>query len=166
MTAGQAVLLARRAMAIPGHGADAIPAPPVVWSLIFASLFTLSSISRADTTASGDTQITGQVGVGTQVPYARMHVQDDGSEPYAVRVSSANGSVLFLIQTNGNIGLGLSVPQTHLDVNGTADNNDRALQLRVGNSSNTALSQQIVFASTAGTYGHSLVTQHTAGQTL
>jgi hypothetical protein len=131
-----------------------------------ASLLLLAAAAHADTTLSGNGQVTGSAGIGTSVPQAILHVQDDPTDTFALRVSSANGAVFFVVLPNGNAGLGLSAPQAHADMNGGGDSGDRALQLRVGNSSNTVLSQQIVFASTAGTFGHSLLSQATAGQTL
>jgi len=130
-------------------------------------LLGLSTAASAQMTASGDMTITGQAGVGTAVPQARMEIKISSADAYALRVSSQNGAPLLLVDKAGQMGVGLASPGALLDVNGHGDASDLGLQLRAGNSSSTALSSQIVFAyDSSGTYRHSLRTRAADGQNV
>lgn len=130
-------------------------------------LLGLATAARAQMTASGDMTITGQTGVGTAVPQARMEIKLSGADAYALRVSSQNGAPLLVIDKAGQLGVGLAAPGALLDVNGHGDVSDIGLQLRAGNSSSTVLSSQIVFAyDSSGTYRHSLRTRAATSQNL
>lgn len=127
----------------------------------------LASAASAQMTASGDMMITGQAGVGTAVPQARLEIKLSSADAYALRVSSQNGEPLLLVDKSGRLGIGLAAPGALLDVNGHGDTSDLGLQLRAGNSSSTVLSSQIVFAyDSSGTYRHSLRTRAADGQNL
>ena len=103
--------------------------------LLVALLLSASQApSWANFNATGDSQVTGQVGVGTQQPQARMQVQMAPSDTYALLVSSQNGAPLLSINNSGNMGLGTQAPQAHLDVYGSGDSGSTGLQLRAGNS--------------------------------
>lgn len=135
-----------------------------LWSL---ALLLLAFPVRAQFAASGDLTITGQTGVGTAVPQARLEVKLSTSDVYAIKVSSQNGTALLVVDNTGKMGIGVSNPGALLDVNGQGDAADLGLQLRSGNSSSTVLSSQIVFAyDSSGTYRHSLRTRAVDSQNL
>lgn len=135
--------------------------------LLLASLLLLPAVARAQFTASGDLTITGQAGIGTAVPQARMEIKLSTGDAYALRVSSQNGAAMLVIDNAGRMGIGMESPGALLDVTGRGDVSDIGLQLRSGNSSTTVLSSQIVFAyDSSGTYRHSIRTRATSSQNL
>lgn len=114
---------------------------------------------------SGDGQITGQLGVGTEIPQARLHVEMKAADAYALKVSSPDGTAELVLDEQGRLGIGISAPGAKVDVRGSAGNGDIGLLLRVGNSSQTTDSSQIVFAyGSTNSYRHSLRTRHDATQ--
>lgn len=113
---------------------------------------------------SGNLQVTGQVGVGTEVPRARLHVEMKAADSYALLVSSPNGTQELLLDKQGRLGVGVSTPGSKADVQGSADDGDIGLLLRVGNSSQTTDSSQILFSYSTTSYRHNLRTQHDATQ--
>lgn len=128
-------------------------------------LASLALPARAQLSASGDLTITGQTGIGTAVPQARMEIKLSSADVYALKVSSPNGDPLLVVDGAGRMGIGLASPAALLDVNGRGDASDIALQLRAGNSTSSITSSQLVFAyDSSGTYRHSLRTRATAGQ--
>lgn len=132
---------------------------------ILLLLATLALPARAQFSASNDLTITGQTGVGTAVPQARMEIKLSSADAYALKVSSPNGDPLLVVDKAGRMGIGLSSPEALLDVNGRGDASDIGLQLRAGNSTSSITSSQVVFAyDSSGTYRHSLRTRATAGQ--
>ena len=121
----------------------------------------------ADFQVTGNGQITGETGAGTLVPQARLEVRMDPSDAYALKVSSQNGDGLLTIDRTGKVAVGLSNPQSRLDLHGSGNGNEIGLQLRVGNSTSSTSSSQIVFASgSTETFRHSIRTRHTASQNL
>lgn len=133
--------------------------------LLLLPLLLAGLSARAQFSASGDLTITGQTGIGTAVPQARMEIKLSSADLYALKVSSQNGDPLLVVDKAGQIGIGLSSPGALLDVNGRGDASDIGLQLRAGNSTSTVTSAQIVFAyDSSGTYRHSLRTRATATQ--
>ncbi|MFC1678737.1 hypothetical protein ACFL2T_00760 [Elusimicrobiota bacterium] len=119
--------------------------------------------ASADTNFTGDAEITGQVGVSTIVPNARIGIQMQPQDAYALKVSSPNGDAMFFIDNSGKVSMGVDAPQAAVDVRGSADSGDIGLQLRVGNSSTTTDSSQIVFAyDSTSTFRHSIRTRHVA----
>lgn len=132
---------------------------------ILLPLLLASLPARAQFSASNDLTITGQTGVGTAVPQARMEIKLSSADAYALKVSSPNGAALLVVDKAGQMGIGLSSPGALLDVDGRGDAAEIALQLRAGNSTASVTSNQIVFAyDSSGTYRHSLRTRATAGQ--
>lgn len=130
-------------------------------------LASLALPARAQFSASNDLTITGQTGVGTAVPQARMEIKLSSADAYALKVSSPNGDPLLVVDKAGRMGIGLASPGALLDVNGRGDASDNGLQLRAGNSTSSVTSSQIVFAyDSSGTYRHSLRTRATVGQDL
>jgi hypothetical protein len=134
-------------------------------NLLFLPLLLAALPARAQFSASNDLTITGQTGVGTAVPQARMEIKLSSADAYALKVSSPNGDALLVVDKAGQMGIGLASPGALLDVNGRGDASDLGLQLRAGNSTSSITSSQIVFAyDSSGTYRHSLRTRATAGQ--
>lgn len=134
-------------------------------SLLSGLFFLMPALAAAQFTASGDQTVTGAMGAGTAVPQARLEVKLGAGDAYALKVSSQNGSPLFVVDRFGNVGIGTGVPQALLDVAGSDAAGDIGVQLRAGNSSTTFDSSQIVFAyDSSGTYRHSLRTRHVASQ--
>lgn len=132
---------------------------------ILLLLAALALPARAQFSASNDLTITGQTGVGTAVPQARMEIKLSSADAYALKVSSPNGDPLLVVDGAGRMGVGLASPGALLDVNGRGDASDIGLQLRAGNSTSSITSSQIVFAyDSSGTYRHSLRTRATASQ--
>lgn len=134
--------------------------------LILAGLLALAAsvAGAADGAVSGDITITGQVGVGLSVPQARLEVRVSTADAYGLRVSSPNGTALMAVLPNGKVAIGSNSPQALLDAQAAAAT---GLLARVGNSSSSMSSAQLIFAAT-GTYGyaHSLRTRHAEGQNL
>lgn len=127
----------------------------------------LASGASAQFTATDDVQITGQVGVQTEVPRARFEVRLSTNDSYGLRVSSQNGAPLLLLDAAARLGIGLSTPAAQVDVAGDGDNGDLGLLLRVGNSSSSSSSSQLVFAyNSTESYRHSIRSRHVAGQNL
>jgi len=127
----------------------------------------LPSPSYGDFKVTGDNQITGQAGVGTLVPRARLEARMAAGDNFALKVSSQNGSALMVVDKAGKTGIGMSNPQGNLDVFGSGDGGNIGLQLRVGNSSSTTSSSQIVFVyGSTETFRHSLRTRSVDGQNL
>lgn len=116
--------------------------------------------ARAQFSANDGQVITGQAGVGNAAPLARLDVLAAPSDSYGLKVSSQNGAAMFSVNAAGQVAVGTQTPAGLLDVNGTGDTGNIALQLRSGNSSSTFSSAQIVFAySTSTIYQHALITR-------
>jgi hypothetical protein len=134
---------------------------------IAAALLGLSGPALADTKFSNDLSVSGQLGVSNFAPQATFDVRMSSADQYGIRVSSQNGTALMTLDGNGRLAIGVSSPMARFDINGAADSGDTALLLRVGNSSSTTSSSQIVFAyGSSETYRHSIRTRHVAGQDL
>lgn len=133
--------------------------------LLLIPLFFAPLQALAQFNASNDLTITGQTGIGTAVPQARMEIKLSSGDLYALKVSSANGDAMLVVDKAGQMGIGLSNPAALLDVNGRGDSANLGLLLRAGNSTSSITSSQIVFAyDSSGTYRHSLRTRATASQ--
>jgi hypothetical protein len=131
--------------------------------VVFLAL--VSGTARAQFSSSGDQTVTGQMGAGTATPRATLDVVVSSVDSYGLRVSSQDGSPLFLMDAAGRAGVGLDSPQALLDATGTENDGDIGLQLRSGNSSSTYSSSQIVFAyGSSGAYRDAMVTRAVPGQ--
>lgn len=128
------------------------------------SLFLLVPVMSGATDFSSDLQVTGQAGIGTEVPRARLQAEMKAADGYALWVSSPNGTVELALDKQGRFGVGIATPGAKADVLGSADDGDIGLLLRVGNSSQTTASSQILFAYSTTSYRHSLRTRHDATQ--
>lgn len=124
----------------------------------------LPCLATAQTQTSSDLTVTGQLGVGTAAPRARLEAQMSASDSYGLLVSSANGQPMLQVDRAGQLGIGVT-PQGRVDVFGSGDNGSVGMRLRVGNSTSTMLSEQITFGpASSDTYRHAIVTRHTASQ--
>lgn len=135
--------------------------------LLAFALAALCASARAQLTSSGNQTITGQTGVGTYAPLATLDVMESPADAYALWVASQNGAGLLVVNSTGQVGIGLTSPGARVDVTGSGDNGDIGLQLRSGNSSTTFSSSQILFVyGSSGAFAHSLVTRAVMGQYL
>ena len=138
---------------------------PLLLALLLAALSPDAAFADAITTDI--LQVTGQLGIGGQIPVARLDVRLSASDDYALKVSSQDGTALMVLDKAGRLGIGVAGPSANLDVFGTGDSGDLGLQLRSGNSSSTLNSSQLVFAlGSTNTYRHSLRTRAVDGQNL
>lgn len=137
-------------------------------ALALASAALLPPPSSCQTRFTGDGQVTGQMGVGTSVPQARLEVKISSTDAYGLKVSSADGSAFLVVDSSGRLGVKLSTPLANVDVVGGADSGELGLLLRVGNSSASTASGQIAFAygNSTQTFRHSIRTRHRASQNL
>ena len=126
-----------------------------------------ATAARAQFSSSGEQNVTGQMGAGTATPQATLDIVTASTDTYGLRVSSRNGSPLFVVDAFGRVGIGAASAGPLVDVTGSGDDGDIGLQLRSGNSSSTYSSSQMVFAYGAtGLYPHALVTRAVDGQYL
>ncbi|MGE5540691.1 MAG: hypothetical protein ACM3TU_00170 [Bacillota bacterium] len=69
---------------------------------------------------SGTTAGTGNIGVGSSSPYAKLSITNTGSAPsFLVEDSTSPDTSPFIIDASGNVGIGTSSPLGVLQVNGT-----------------------------------------------
>ncbi|MBI2362826.1 MAG: hypothetical protein HYV15_05530 [Elusimicrobia bacterium] len=123
----------------------------------------MASAALAQTRTSGDAAVTGAMGVGTLTPRAPLEVVLQSTDTYALKVSSVDGTALFLLDRSGKTGLGVTPGGARLDVSGRADVGEVGLELRAGNSSSSVTSAQIAFGDQTGAYRHNIRTR-SAGQ--
>lgn len=72
-------------------------------------------------TGSGSTVSSGNIGIGTTTPWARLSVKGAGTGAgLAFAVADSANTPRFVIQDNGNVGVGTTSPGFKLDVNGGA----------------------------------------------
>lgn len=129
---------------------------------VLIALLSLYAPAHAGTAFSGDLQITGQIGIQTQVPKARLEAQMAPADEYGLKVSSSNGTPLFVLDRTGRAGVGTVYPQARLDVAGSGDDGSVGIWLRGGNSTGSVAGAQIVFGlASTDTYRHSIRTRHT-----
>lgn len=70
---------------------------------------------------SDDVYILRKVGIGETYPSAKLHIkQIPGETPKNVYITNSNNEGIFVIDTNGGVGIGTSVPASKLDVRGNA----------------------------------------------
>lgn len=121
----------------------------------------------AQTKTSGDLTVTGQMGIGTTVPRARLEGRLSSGDSYGLKVSSANGTTMLSLDSGGRLAVGVGTSQASVDVSGAGDAADIGLQLRSGNSTSSVTSSQLVFAyGSSATYRHSIRTRAVETQQL
>lgn len=70
---------------------------------------------------SDDVYILHKVGIGETYPSAKLHIKQIGGEtPRNVYITNSNNEGIFVIDTNGSVGVGTSIPSNKLDVRGNA----------------------------------------------
>jgi len=88
-----------------------------------ALLANLSLDGSGNLTQTGSLNVTGNIGIGTSNPTARLQVSGDSGQLFNVSTTTSN---LFTVNSSGNVGIGTSNPQFTLEVNGTGKLNDAA----------------------------------------
>ncbi|MCX5786930.1 MAG: hypothetical protein NTX64_00245 [Elusimicrobia bacterium] len=73
---------------------------------------------------------------------------------------------MLLLDGQDRLGVGVAAPAAGVDVRGIADSGDLGLLLRVGNSSSSTSSSQLVFGYSGGTYRHRFETRAAAAQNI
>ena len=73
----------------------------------------------------GDTYISGNIGIGTTIPIAKTHIYYTGpGDILRIDDSTAPDVTPFVINQDGNVGIGMSYPSKTLDVNGAVNANN------------------------------------------
>lgn len=129
--------------------------------LLALMLLSLGIGASAQTRTSGDLTVTGAMGAATPMPRAALEVSMQAADSYALKVSSVDGTALFLLDRSAKAGLGMTPTGARLDMNGRADAGEVALELRAGNSTSSVTSAQAAFGNDVGAYRHSVRTAHT-----
>jgi hypothetical protein len=115
-------------------------------SSILLSLLT-AQVAHADAPVRERYQITGQLGVGTKLPQARLDLQMDQNDRYGLRVSAADGRPLFMVGPDARAAIGLNLSSAResarLDLHGS-------VLLRAGSSDDEAQDNQVAFAAVRG----------------
>lgn len=128
----------------------------------FLCLLPLSAWSQ--TRVTDDAMVTGAMGVGTQIPRGALEAAMQPSDAYGLKVSSPDGTGLFLLDRQGKSGIGLTPGNPRLDVSGTANIGQVGLELRAGNSTAAVSSAQVAFGDAAGVYRHNIRSRATGTQ--
>lgn len=131
---------------------------------LVSMLLAVARAGHAAGTISQDGQILGQLGVNTEVPYARLHVAMSSTDAYGLKVSSPNGDTTLALDRAGRLGVGVASPLAALDVRGAADSGDVGGLFRAGNSTSSTSSSQLSFGFAGGLYRHSLRTRAASAQ--
>lgn len=127
----------------------------------------LAAPAAAQTTMTGDAVMPGPVGVGTEIPWATLHVQVSSTDAYGLIVSSPSGKVMLSVDAAGRSAVGGGISQSRLTVNGTPDSGDVALLLRAGGSTGSVEGVQASWAyDSTATYSHSLRTRSSTSALL
>lgn len=65
-----------------------------------------------------DTVSTGNIGIASSTPYAKLSVTNTGTQPsFVVEDSTSPDSSPFIIDASGNVGIGTTTPSTKLEIN-------------------------------------------------
>lgn len=129
---------------------------------LFLSLLPTAALAQTRTTA--DATVTGAMGAGTLAPRAALEVAMQASDSYALKVSSPDGTAMFLLDRSAKAGLGLTPTGARLDVSGRADAGEVGLELRAGNSTSSVTSAQVAFGNETGAYRHNIRSRATGTQ--
>jgi len=69
---------------------------------------------------TGETLSSGNIGIGTKLPYAKLSISNTGTTPgFIVEDSTSPDPTPFVISANGNVGIGEKAPQSILHLQGT-----------------------------------------------
>jgi hypothetical protein len=94
----------------------------------FSSSLTTYARIRVDTAASGDSQLSFQSAAST-----KWSIGNDAGDSHKFKVKAGfgafSGSELFLIQSDGNVGIGITNPLTKLHVNGTITGTSKSFEI-------------------------------------
>ncbi|MBI3298122.1 MAG: hypothetical protein HYZ75_08160 [Elusimicrobia bacterium] len=131
---------------------------------LWLSIFFLAIQASAQTRTSGDATVTGAMGAGTLTPRAALEIGLHVADSYALKVSSPDGSALYLLDRSAKAGLGVTPTGARLDVSGRADAGEVGLELRAGNSTSSLTSAQIAFGAANGAYRHNIRSRATGTQ--
>src|SRR3989344_6715210 len=114
------------------------------FAIIVSVFFVVATVQAATTistnistgwtlTVTGESYLTGNVGIGTTTPWGKLAVstasQQDGSIPLFTVASTTNSSI-FTVLSSGNVGIQTSNPNVALDVRGSTD--DYATRVETG----------------------------------
>lgn len=132
--------------------------------LLTLSLVMAPGVVFAQTRSTGDANVTGAMGVGTLMPRAALEISLQASDTYGLKVSSPDGTALFLLDRSAKAGLGVTPTGARLDVSGRADVGEIAMELRAGNSTSSVTSAQVAFGSETGAYRHNIRSRATGTQ--
>lgn len=127
-------------------------------------LFACVAQVSAQTEVTDDARVTGVMGAGTLMPTASLTVGMQPEDSFALKVSSPDGSSLFLLDRSAKAGLGQTPTSARLDLAGRGDASETALELGSGNSTSSVSSAQIAFASADGRYRHNMRSRATGNQ--
>lgn len=132
--------------------------------LLALLLSLLPAAGFAQTQATTDATVTGAMGAGTSMPRAALEIGMQAADSYALKVSSADGSSMLLLDRSAKAGLGLTPTGARLDLSGRADAGEVGLDLRAGNSTSSVTSAQAAFGDETGAYRHSIRSRATGTQ--
>lgn len=111
-------------------------------------------------TTMDDVFVWQNLGVGTEIPRAALHIQLSSSDVYGLIVSSGNGQVLAFIDADGRALFGTGSSSSRLTIGGTGDSGDLALLLRSGASTTNVYGTQIAWIQhSTNTNRHNLQTR-------
>jgi hypothetical protein len=126
----------------------------------FLGVLLLTSPVFSQTYAISDGLIGGKISVGTTAANGRVFVQSSSMTAIPFQVSGVDLSPFLRVERTGDVGIGVE-PEANLDVMGSADSEDVALQLRNGNAYPAIGAAQITFGyNGAADRRHSIRTAH------
>ena len=121
-----------------------------------------SSYIKLVNTNSNNTIVLGAISSGTRL-YSR---QTDDLTPVEFSIDQGSLGNTFVLDTSGNVGIGVSSPAAKLDISGSYTNG-RGIQIRSGDDNNHTDSAQVIFSYNNASYdnsgyAHSIKTRHNA----
>lgn len=126
--------------------------------LLLISLF--PSALKAQTLFDSELWVSSTTGVGTAAPGARFEARGTAASTGVFRVSGTDLTPAFRVAADGTLGMS-ATSTARIDVGGTADDGDLALELRGGDLYPNTSSYQATFGYAGGaSYRHSIRSQH------
>lgn len=127
---------------------------------MISQFFLLAGLVSAQTVAISDALIGGRLSVGTTTANGRVFVLSNPATTVPFQVSGVDLTPFLRVERTGDVGIGVE-PQANLDVYGSADSDDVAVQLRNGNAYPAADLPQLAFGyDGTADRRHSLRTTH------